>query len=469
MASEGIGNAAETSRPPQTQGEFGVLAALYGSHGLSTWGQRSWEFMIGLVLLELYPTSLTLVSAFGLIDGLALVLFGGMVGEYVDRSQRLRAACSMYALQNGALAVSAAALLAASLAARGGALFWGCNAATVLFGAASSLFALGSSLAVEREWPKVLCGGDSAALSRLNSGMRRIDLSCLIVSPIGVGLLMTYAGTRAAILAVLAWNLAAWVPECLLAAHAVHRCDALQQPKAATGAEPGPAKGSLRRMWRSWATYAQQPTAPAAAALALLYCTVLSLGLLMTAYLRWLGLAEAELSLWRGAGALAGIGATFAYPRLHAAVGVEASGALGIWLQLACLLAAVAPAALARLGWAQPGASVAVARALVAALAASRAGLWLFDLAVGQMLQERVLPQELGVVNGVQSSAQMVFQSLSYVAGLFVWQPQVFEWLMFGSCAVVLFAAIIYTVFVHAALVSHASYKSFSISASGPG
>lgn len=33
---------------------------------------------------------------------------------------------------------------------------------------------------------------------------------------------------------------------------------------------------------------------------------------------------------------------------------------------------------------------------LLAALAASRAGLWLFDLAVGQMLQERVGPQELG-------------------------------------------------------------------------
>ena len=30
-----------------------------------------------------------------------------------------------------------------------------------------------------------------------------------------------------------------------------------------------------------------------------------------------------------------------------------------------------------------------------------------------------------GVVNGVQGSAQMLFQSLSYVAGLFVWQPQV--------------------------------------------
>ena len=58
--------------------------------------------------------------------------------------------------------------------------------------------------------------------------MRRIDLTCLILSPIGVGFLMTYAGARAAILAILAWNLLAWAPECLLAAHAVRCSDALQ-------------------------------------------------------------------------------------------------------------------------------------------------------------------------------------------------------------------------------------------------
>ncbi len=39
----------------------------------------------GLVLLELNRASLTLVSLFGLVDCLALVVFGGAVGAYVDR------------------------------------------------------------------------------------------------------------------------------------------------------------------------------------------------------------------------------------------------------------------------------------------------------------------------------------------------------------------------------------------------
>lgn len=40
--------------------------------------------------------------------------------------------------------------------------------------------------------------------------------------------------------------------------------------------------------------------APTALALALLYLTVMSFGTLMTAYLKWRGMAEAELSVYRG-------------------------------------------------------------------------------------------------------------------------------------------------------------------------
>ena len=45
-------------------------------------------------------------------------------------------------------------------------------------------------------------------------------------------------------------------------------------------------------------------------------------GLLMTAYLKWRGMLETTLSLYRAAGALAGIGATLCFPGLHARLGV---------------------------------------------------------------------------------------------------------------------------------------------------
>lgn len=66
-----------------------------------------------------------------------------------------------------------------------------------------------------------------------------------------------------------------------------------------------------------WGTYFEQGLWPAALALALLYLTVLSLGLLMTAYLKWQGMTEAELSLYRGAGALSGLLSTTVFPTIH--------------------------------------------------------------------------------------------------------------------------------------------------------
>ncbi len=41
----------------------------------------------------------------------------------------------------------------------------------------------------------------------------------------------------------------------------------------------------------------------------------------MTAYLKWRGMLETTLSLYRAAGALAGIGATVCFPALHARLG----------------------------------------------------------------------------------------------------------------------------------------------------
>ena len=74
---------------------------------------------------------------------------------------------------------------------------------------------------------------------------------------------------------------------------------------------------------------------PAAFALALLYLTVLSFGLLATAYLNWRGMSEAELSIYRGLGAIAGISATFIFPPMHGKLGEPPPrhrGPLPTWL-----------------------------------------------------------------------------------------------------------------------------------------
>lgn len=86
-----------------------------------------------------------------------------------------------------------------------------------------------------------------------------------------------------------------------------------------------------------------------------------------------------------------------------------ATGAVSIWLQLACLLAAVLPAVAAALG-AALGARARLL-ALVWGLVLSRFGLWSFDLAANQLIQESADHASLATVNGVQGSLQSLFQA----------------------------------------------------------
>lgn len=58
---------------------------LCSSYAFAAWAWRSWEFLVALVLIELYPNSLLMVSAYGLLDNLTRVVLGPTVGGYVDR------------------------------------------------------------------------------------------------------------------------------------------------------------------------------------------------------------------------------------------------------------------------------------------------------------------------------------------------------------------------------------------------
>lgn len=447
----------ETELPAVANGAS-ARHALQASHFLSAWSQRGWEFTVGLIMLELHPTSLVLVATWGLLDAALSVIGGAAVGRYVDGQPRLVAASHMYLLQHGMLSASASAALALLWSGvRKGMLFWTGLVTVISAGAFSTLGALGSTLSVEREWTKALCGTDSTALAALNAAMKRIDLICLIASPILVGLVMQHGGSQpmaAASFILLVWNLASWPLEVLLLRFAQRSSIALatekhQRPEpvadASSDINSSPASNPLRQHVQGWAVYARQPVVLAALALALLYLTVMSWGALMTAYIKELGLPEAELAIYRGLGAVSGILATILFPRLHRVLGLMAIGSISVWLQLACLLGAVLPSMAAKFG-AAIGTKTRL-YTLVWGLVLSRFGLWSFDLAVNQLIQESVELSALGTVSGVQGSMQSLFQMIAYCWAVVLPAPTNFVWLMAGSCGVVLLAAILFTTF----------------------
>ena len=59
------------------------LFPLYLSRALAAWGDRTWQFMGGLFMLQL-DGSLQLVAVYGLVSCLALLLLGNALGRLVD-------------------------------------------------------------------------------------------------------------------------------------------------------------------------------------------------------------------------------------------------------------------------------------------------------------------------------------------------------------------------------------------------
>jgi len=122
-----------------------------------------------------YPSDLTLLFD----TPICLSLASLVVNNFTDhRTGRLRAACSMYVLQNTAVALSALCALISLHSAEGSAWFWAGAICTIGIGSISSVGAQGSSLSVEKEWTVVLCKGDSAVLAKLNSGGLLACVSC---------------------------------------------------------------------------------------------------------------------------------------------------------------------------------------------------------------------------------------------------------------------------------------------------
>ena len=409
---------------------------VYCSHFLSAWGIRAFEFLVPLVLVHLYDGSLFMVAVFGLLDSLVIVLSSPFLGRYVDSSERYTAATTMYFVQNIATAVSSVGLwmlLYRKEMKHGmlGVVFVGL---CILSACAASLGAVGSSISVEREWTKTLCGSnDENMLASMNAVMKRIDLVSLIGSPIAVGLILETYGYLPCLVVLCLYNITAWILECYALKLAVRCSDRLKETRKypTNGSEPEMMEEvGLREQLQM---YMKQSCFFFAISLAIIYMTVMSFGSTMTAFLALSGIGESTLSLFRGFGALSGVSATLVSPRLSVWYGLEKTAMLAIIGQATVLIAAVAP----MIVWKE---SYFAELVLLSFLSVSRFFLWLFDISVNQIIQENATRGSVGTIFGVQSGLQYTFQSLAYIWTLFWPEPGQFLALMVLSDMIILIA-----------------------------
>ncbi|KAH7866627.1 hypothetical protein Vadar_022888 [Vaccinium darrowii] len=469
----------QQSQPPFPSS---LLIYLYVGHFLARWGARMWEFAVGLYMIDIMPNSLLLAAIYGVVESGSTVVFGPLVGQLVDRLTYVKILQLWLLTQNMSFMVAGGTVVALlvnpDLKSTNYLVFVALVIVTNISGALGVLSTLAGTILIEREWAVVISEGQPPeVLTQLNSVIRRIDLICKLGAPVVTGFIISFVSLMASALVMSIWNvLAVFLQYWLLTSvyNGIPSLSERNQKRAAIRLSPVPEESpstSQEQMslppvdgnsselsnssWTrkiidfffkspyivAWRVYFQQDVVLPGLALALLYFTVLSFGTLMTATLEWEGIPAYVIGIARGVSAMIGIGATYVYPILQSRISTLRTGIWSIWSQWTCLLVCVASI------WVKNG--ITSAYMLMAGVAASRLGLWMFDLSVIQQMQDQVPESDRMVVGGAQNSLQSVLDLMTYVMGVIISNPQDFWELIFISFLLVSLAAGLYSVHIY--------------------
>merc|ERR1719219_2898933 len=449
-------------------------------------------------MLELRSSNLRLTATYGLVIAASVILFGASVGRWIDRTRRLTAAKTFLLVQN--LCVSLCALLLAG--------FIGyrdqideeyLELATVLISISSIIFASiarlassGVNIIIQKDWIVVIAGNDTDRLAKMNSILRTIELTTYMLAPAAAGQLFTYLGFVLTGVIIAAWNVVSVCLEYLLLVLIYKKYPALaafkttdSSSQAAEESEETQDSNPVQEALAGWRTYINHPVRNAGLGLAFLFLTVLGFDNITYGFCLLQGVPHAALGVLVGVSALVGVLGSLSYPPIRATVGLERTGLMGMFLLISCSSLAVlstflpgspmnlrslvypglsennnnntnysagvattttelAEHALTFQAYWQSYGSVSI---FLAGIILARFGLWIVDLTINQILQERVAEDRRGVVNGVQDSINNTFDLLKCVFVILLPSEETFALLIFISFASINFGWLIYALY----------------------
>nr|XP_012628753.1 solute carrier family 40 member 1-like isoform X2 [Microcebus murinus] len=324
---------------------------IYVSCALSMWGDRMWHFAMSVFLIELYGHNLLLSAVFGLVVAGSVLIFGVLIGDWIDRKPRNKERLCHRLLHRPDARV-------------------------------------------------LLQEGDGTNLARLvdvmNATVRRLDQIINIFAPLSVGQVMTWASHVIGCGFILGWNLVSLLVEFLFLSRVyqlvpqlavkpqqhtggnflerqqeavniqgqmdswettdgfTYKPRTLEKPKdhksrlkgqqaTTTGFPLGLRK--LRRLLRTcregWEAYRRQTVFLAGLGLAFLYMTVLGFDCITTGFAYTQGIGGSLLSILTALSALSGLMGTILFTWLRGRYGLVTTGVISSWLHLGCLMLCV--------------------------------------------------------------------------------------------------------------------------------
>jgi iron-regulated transporter 1 len=444
-----------------------LASSLYVSHFLSMWNSRGFEFGAVLFLASMYPGTLLPMSIYALVRALAAILLSPKVGTYIDNAHRLHVVRISIVGQRAAVILSCGLF---SIALRSHQVRPDYSsllifALLVIFACFEKLFAIMNTVAIERDWVVVIAADNEGLLQTLNAQMRRIDLICKLLSPLGIALLHSWS-PRLAVWVTLAINAVSVLVEYWFIAKVFRTvpslsqhtstpteiCDGVGADTALSNFEESswfhcaPFRRFMSSLWAPLITYMRQAGFLPSLALSVLYLTVLSFSGQMITFLLAMPspkITPGTIGLVRTVSTLSELSSTFAAPAVMSRIGPVRAG---IWF-LSWQAITLSPAVYV-LWTGFVGIGQASLPFFIIALILSRFGLWSFDLCAQLIIQESVLPSQRGLFSSVEASLQNFFELCAFTMTIVFPKPQQFCYPALVSLLAVYCSAVLYAKFV---------------------
>jgi iron-regulated transporter 1 len=420
------------------------LRRLYISHSLSAWNSRLFEFGAVLFLAIIKPGTLLYVSVYALVRSLSAILLASRIGGYIDQWDRLKCIRISIVLQRVAVSLSCVMLglwVLLDVSTRIAIVLF---SGLVVLACIEKVGSIANTVAVERDWVPIISSSLEYDRSVLNASMRKIDLTCKLVAPVCISLLQSFS-TIGAIATTLALSLISISIEYMAIARVYATIPELSQKVSSSSdteeSGAGQPKKSDGSSSKSWSSYFHSPVFLPSLALSLLYLTVLSTGVQYQAYMLSTNHTALVVSMVRLVAVLSELSATYLAPVIIAKVGQIRSGLWSINWQVVTLVLGVGSFLLTdNSSWAS--------WTLTAAIIISRVGLWGFDLAVQDIVQERVPEQQRGTFSACEVGLQNFFELISFASTIVFPNASQFRYPVVISLGAVLLADICYAGYV---------------------
>ncbi|XP_015795843.1 solute carrier family 40 member 1-like [Tetranychus urticae] len=428
---------------------------LYLDRALNSWGDRCWEFAIGLYLIKLNPDSLLLSALHGILASSLTIIIVPYLGRWISKAPRLKEVAVFLFVQNFCVFISATFvafyfigddILGPSLN-RIADRFAPCI--LVIFSALAQVFSYGYTLSLEKDWIIVISknGGN---LSELNATLRRIDLIMKTIAPLIVGFIMEWSSLASALF-LMFFNVVSGLLEYLIMVKIYKLVPELAKDKRLTtvGSDLAIENSTKNKVTfiESIVSYLKYFGLPGIS-FGLIYLSVLGFDSITVGFIKSQGVTESVIGIISVLGAVTGIIGTIFFQSMVKHSNLNAISTIGYFMDLIpltlCLIIVFAPSHLLGVKLFKYDLSIVL---FLAGITLSRIGLWSADLATNQLIQTTTPNPPLigGIQNSVNTSAELIKFIITAILSS-VSQFYILILVSYGSILIATLISIFYTI-----------------------